>query len=343
MKIAMVADISERIPPKKYGGTERVIYALTEELVARGHDVTLFATGDSLTSAKLVSVFPRSLREAKIADPYGLSPQRFDNIGLAYARQKEFEIIHDHNWIINLPTANIATTPTINTLHGAFDINNRHLFENLKNLKLVTISHSQAVPLPNLNYLGTVYNGLNMETFPFSREHDNYLLFVGRISWDKGVHFAIDVAQYLNLPLLIAAKLDSEDEQYFKDYIKPRLSEQIRWVGEVSDEERNKLMSRALCFLHPVNKREPFGLTVIEAQANGCPVVAFKRGAIPEIIIDGKTGFTVEDVDEMILAVQRTNTILRENCRNHVLENFNAKQMADGYVKIYEQLLERKE
>lgn len=342
MKIAMIANVSERVPPPKYGGTERVVSTLTEELVRRGHDVTLFASGDSLTSATLVSVYPRSLRSARIPDPYGLSPQNLLNIGLAYQRQDEFDIIHDHNWLISLPTANLSRTPVAMTIHSAFDINNRKLFQTLNNVNYVTISKSQAVPLPNLNYAGNVYNGLNMETYPFSADNDGYLLWVGRISMEKGTHFAIDVAQYLNLPLILAAKLDPPDETYFKEYVKPRLSEQIRWVGEVNEEERNQLMSRALCFLHPVTWREPFGLTLIEAMACGCPVVAFKRGSSREIVKNGETGFVVEDVDEMVLAVSNINKISREACRKYALENFNAAKMADGYEEIYKKILSEK-
>lgn len=342
MKIAMISNISERVPPKKYGGTERVVAALTEELVKRGHEVTLFASGDSLTSANLVSVFPRGLRESKVNDPYGLSPQRFDNLAQAYTRQAEFDIIHDHNWIINLPTANIATTPTLITLHGAFDVNNRHLFESIQNISYVAISHAQTIPLPNLPYAGIVHNGLAMDTYPFSEEHDNYLLYVGRIAMEKGVHHAIDVAQYLHMPLIMAAKVDPVDMPYFHEYIEPRLTEDIRWIGEVTDEERNTLMSRALCFLHPVNFREPFGLTLIEAMACGCPIVAFKRGSIPEVIKNGITGFVVEDVDEMILAVAKIDQIKREACRAHSLANFNAKKMTDGYEKMYEKILTQK-
>src|SRR5438552_513601 len=158
MKIAQIANVAERVPPKKYGGTERVIYALTEELVHRGHDVTLFASGDSLTSANLVSIYNLSLREAKMADPYGLNPLALQNIGQAYIRQDEFDIIHDHSWLISLPTANLSKTPVVMTVHGAFDLNSRRLFETMKNINFVTISKSQSIPLPNLNYAGIVYN-----------------------------------------------------------------------------------------------------------------------------------------------------------------------------------------
>ena len=342
MRIAQIASIAERVPPKKYGGTERVIYALTEELVHRGHQVTLFASGDSLTSAELSSSVQIPLSDSKIIDPYGLNPLALQNIGEAYMRQNEFDIIHDHNWLISLPTANLSQTPVVMTIHGSFDLYNRKLFESMDKIHYVSISKSQKIPLPNLPYAGTVYHGLNMETYPFSEEHDGYLLFVGRISMEKGVHFAIDVAQYLNKPLIIAAKLDPQDVAYYKQYIEPRLSEQIRWIGEVEEEERNRLMSKALCFLHPVTWREPFGVTLIEAMACGCPVVAFNRGAIPEIVKDGKTGFVVEDVNEMIIGVENIGKIKRETCHSYALKYFNAKRMTDAYETIYTNILKQK-
>ena len=192
------------------------------------------------------------------------------------------------------------------------------------------------------NYAGTVYNGLAMEDYPFSDKDEGYLLFVGRISMEKGVHFAIEVAQYLNLPLTIAAKLESIDMPYFQEYVGPRLSDQIKWVGEVEEEERNKLMSKALCFLHPITWREPFGLTMIEAMACGCPVVAFNKGSIPEIIKDGETGYVVNDVDEMIEAVKKIKSISRAKTRDYALKNFNSKIMAKGYERVYKEVIVHK-
>lgn len=342
MKIAQIAPLIERVPPKKYGGTERVIYTLTEELVKMGHDVTLFASGDSITSAKLLSSYPKSLREAKINDVYGTNVQQMLAIGMAYEMQDEFDIIHDHNGHMSLPTANIAKTPVVMTLHGAFNPQNRRLFETLNKVHYVSISNSQRVPVPNLNYAGTVYNGLYLDNYPFSEEDEGYLLFVGRISMEKGVHHAIEVAQYLQLPLIIAAKLEAVDMQYFKEYVEPKLSDQIKWIGEVDEEERNLLMSKALCFLHPVTWREPFGLTLIEAMATGCPVVAFNRGSIPEVIEHGKTGFVVEDAEEMIEAVSNIKQIKRADCRARALGEFNAEKMARGYLEIYEKILKSK-
>ncbi|MDO8498988.1 MAG: glycosyltransferase family 4 protein [bacterium] len=339
MKIAQLAPIIESVPPKKYGGTERVVWNLTEELVKRGHEVTLFASGDSQTSAQLVSVYPKALREAKLKDIYGANVFTMLNIGLTYSRQDEFDIIHDHVGHLSLPTTNIATTPTVMTLHGAFNPENRRIFEALKNVPLVSISHAQAESAPHLNYIGNVYNGLKMDHYPFSDENEGYLLFVGRISMEKGTHLAIEVAQNLNLPLIMAAKLESVDMQYFQEYVGPQLSEQIRWVGEVNEKERNKLMSKALCLLHPITWKEPFGLTMIEAMTCGCPVVAINKGSVPEVVADGKTGFVVDDVEGIIEAVEKIHQIDRQVCRQHALKNFSAQRMADGYEEVYRKLL----
>jgi glycosyltransferase involved in cell wall biosynthesis len=339
MKIAQIAPIIERVPPKKYGGTERVVSALTEELVKRGHEVTLFASGDSITSAILISVYPRSLREARLKDIYGLNIFTMLNTGLAYGKQAEFDIIHDHNPIVSLPAANIAKTPVVMTMHGDFNAENRPLFQALQKPYQVTISKAQGFTVPNLNYIGTVYNGLNMENYPFSADHDGYLLFVGRISMEKGTHYAIEAANQLNLPLVIAAKLEGADKPYYYQYVEPYLSEQIKWIGEVGEDERNKLMSRALCMMHPVTWREPFGLTLIEAMACGCPVVAFNKGSIAEVIRHGETGFVVEDMETMLDAVSNIQKIDRQKCRAYALETFSAKKMTDEYEKIYQKIL----
>lgn len=318
-----------------------MVSALTEELVRRGHEVTLFASGDSVTSAHLEAVYPRSLREAKMRDLYGSNTWTLLNIGLAYDMQDEFDIIHDHMAPISLPTANLASTPVVMTMHGAFDSHNRKLFQTMGGPSIVTISEAQMHPLPNINHAGTVYNGLDLKTYPFGKERGDYLLFVGRISLEKGVHFGIDVAQQLDLPFIIAAKLDAVDVPYFREYIEPRLSDRIRWIGEVDEEERNKLMAGARCFLHPVTWREPFGLTLIEAMACGSPVVAFNQGSIPEIVKTGVTGYVVQDLETMVEAVENIHVIDREACRTHALENFSVERMADGYEEVYRKILAR--
>jgi glycosyltransferase involved in cell wall biosynthesis len=338
MRIAQIAPIIERVPPQKYGGTERVVSALTEELVRRGHEVTLFASGDSITSARLVSVYPRALRAAKLKDLYGTNIWTLFNIGMAYEHQDEFDIIHDHNSFLALPTANIARVPVVMTCHGPFTPENRHIFKTLRKPHLVTISNAQAT-VPDLNYAGTVYNGLDLAPYPFSAEHDGYLLFVGRISREKGLHIAIEVALNVNMPLIIAAKLDDVDRTYFEQQVEPFLSEKIRWIGEVDEEERNQLMSRAFCLVHAATWREPFGLTLIEAMACGCPVLGTNMGSIPEIVVDGKTGYVVNSVEEMIDAIYAMGTIDRSECRRHALAHFSAKRMTEEYERIYEKAI----
>ncbi len=340
LKIAQIAPLVERVPPKKYGGTERVVSSLTEQLVQKGHDVTLFATGDSETAAKLISVYPRALREAKMLDPHGLNEWSLLHIANAYKRQSEFDIIHDHNSIFSLPTAQFAKTPIVITLHGSINLNNRRLYETVTTPYYVSISKQQTLHVPRLKISDTIYNGLPMTEYPFNKTHKGYLLFVGRISMEKGLHLAIDAANDLNLPLIIAAKLDDTNIDYFREYIEPRLyGEQIRWIGEVDQKQRNELMSNAMCFLHPVTWREPFGLTLIEAMACGCPVVAFNKGSIPEIIKDGKTGFVVNGLEEMIEAITKINQLDRSECRRYALKNFNDKLMADRYEELYNRIL----
>jgi glycosyltransferase involved in cell wall biosynthesis len=227
MKIAMIAPIVERVPPKKYGGTERVIHYLTEELVRRGHDVTLFASGDSMTKARLVSVVPRALREMpEEKDIYGFNLNSLGSVGLAYAMQDQFDVIHDHAPQVSLPTANVARTPVVMTWHGPYDADMQRYFALLKKPYLVSISRSQREPAPDLNFLGTVYNGLAMEHYPFGAKPEDYMLFVGRIDPEKGVHHAIEVALRLKKKLIIAAKLDSNVpyiDRYFKYKIAPKL------------------------------------------------------------------------------------------------------------------------
>ena len=323
MKIAQIAPIIERVPPKKYGGTERVVYALTEELVKLGHNVTLFATGDSITSARLVSYAKKGLRELYKNDFYNRNIQILTHLGAAYALQDEFDIIHDHCGIHSVPFAVISHVPILMTLHGAFNKKTNPLYETLNNPfnpSFVSISQSQREGLPTLNYSGTVYNGLPMAHYPFSEKHDDYLLFVGRIAPEKGVHHAITVAKKVNKKLIIAVKLEEVNVSYFKEKIEPYLSDTIRWIGEIDEKTRNKIMSRAYCFLHPTTWNEPFGLTLIESMATGCPVIAIGKGSIPEIISHGKTGFVVNTPFEMAASVQKIDRIDRTMSRGDRLE-----------------------
>ncbi len=337
MKIAQIAPIIERVPPKTYGGTERVVCTLTEELVRQGHDVTLFASKDSKSSAKIKAVLVKSARELKF-DFWGYSAFTLYNIAACLKRAEEFDVIHDHNSFFALGFAELIEKPLVVTCHGDFDNEFAPVYRNLKNARLVAISKSQASYLEGRKFEGVVYNGLSMEHYPFSDVHEGYLLYVGRISMQKGVHFAVQVAKALGLPLILAAKVDVADRPYFDKFIKPHLSEKIRWIGEVDERKRNQLMCKALCLLHPVTWPEPFGLTLIESMACGCPVVAFGNGSIPEVVLNNKSGFVVRDVKSMIRAVNNISSIDRKFCRKYSLENFSAGKMAEGYLKIYKKV-----
>ncbi len=340
MRIALIAPIIESVPPKKYGGSERIVKELADGLVKKGHDVTLFASGDSKVKANLVSVFPQSLREAGIdnrAD--GTSALSLLNVGYAYQQQHKFDIIHDHTHVLGLPIASLATTPTVLTLHDPIFDNYRPLLETLTKPYIVTISHSQGEIASKINNIGTVYNGLTMDHYPFNSKHQGYLLFFGTFRPQKGAHEAIKVAKKLGLPLIMAGKLDDWQMEYFNKEIKPHLSHTIRYVGEKNEKERNELMSKAICLLHPISWREPFGLVVIEAMACGAPVVAYDMGSSRELIKDGETGYVVKSFDEMVTAVKRIDNIARKACREHAVNNFNAERMVNGYEKIYRKIL----
>lgn len=335
LRIAQIAPIVWKVPPKKYGGIERVVYVLTEELVNRGHDVTLFATGDSETSARLSYVFPVSLKEAGVNDPEKFNKWRFLHNFAAYKGEKEFDIIHDHT-LVDLST---EKTPVVVTHHGIISESTRDLTPS--HIYPVAISYSQRNEAPNAKIEAVIHNGLPMEEYPFSDKPMNYLLFVGRFSKQKGAHLAIKVAEALKMKLIIVAKIEGRDEEYFNRYIKPKLGENIEWIGEATEDERNYLMSNALCLLHPGIWDEPFGLNMIEAMACGCPVIAFDRGSIPEVVDDGKTGFVVRNISQMIEAVKNISIIKRSDCRSYALKNFSAKRMADDYEKLYYKILRK--
>lgn len=340
MRIAQIAPLIERVPPKTYGGTERVVSALTEELVRRGHDVTLFASGDSKTTAKLFPIYPKNLREAKL-DPFQENSVRLMGIGIPYQHQYEFDIIHDHNFPYSAPTANLSKVPVVATLHGPIDPGNQELYERLTNPYIISISNAQVPKKSNMNYVTTIYHGFDMKNYPFSEDNEDFLLYVGRIAPKKGLHHAINVAKALNKKLIIAAKLDKEVHgDYFAEKIKPYLSDQIQWIGETTEWERNLLMSKAIAFLHPACWEEPFGLTMIEALACGAPVVAFNRGSVPEIVKDGRVGYVVENEKEMINALTNIHKINRKACRTYALNNFNAHKMVDEYEIIYKAILD---
>lgn len=335
MRIAQIAPLVESVPPAKYGGTERIVHILTEELVKRGHDVTLFASGDSQTAAKLVSGYPQNLRHAGIEDRLHRNSLTLAHATLAYEHASEFDVIHDHVGVLSLPLAHTSLTPVIATLHGAFFDHNIDIFKKLNKPYYVTISNDQAAPVPDLHAIKNIYHGLPLEDYPFSEGNDGYLLYVGRITPQKGTHYAVQIAQSLNMPLIIAAKLEKEQQDYFDYEVKPYLSDTIRWIGEVDETERNQLMSRAVAFLHPAPWREPFGLTLIEAMATGCPVMALRRGSVPEIVQHKKTGIVTNDVVGLVKNFSKIYTIDRHYVRNYARGKFSFGRMVDQYEDIY--------
>jgi glycosyltransferase involved in cell wall biosynthesis len=338
LRIAQIAPIVWRTPPKRYGGIERVVYYLTEELVKRGHKVTLFATGDSQTSGRLSYVFPNALMEARIGESEVFNKWRIFHTLQAYKRAEEFDIIHDHT-VVETPR---IETPVVFTHHGLISKVARDL--SVPNIYSVAISHAQSKEAPGAKISSVIHNGLPMENYPFSEKPMDYLLFVGRFSKQKGAHHAVRVALELNMKLILVAKKEDRDEKYFNQYIKPNLiNRKIEWIGEVDDKHRNYLMCNAKALLHPAIWEEPFGLNMIEAMACGCPVVGFKRGSIPEIIEDGKTGFIVKNVSQMISAIKKIDSINRLYTREYSLSNFSAKKMADRYEKLYYEILRKEE
>lgn len=349
MKIAQVAPIWEKVPPEKYGGTQRVVYNLTEGLIDAGHQVTLFATGDSKTHAKLVSIYPRALYRDHISWDNHLYPTL--NCLAAYDRAKDFDLIHchidRHTEYLALALAKYIKTPIVFTLHFILpqtpDRADRRIFlEKFKNLNYISISRSQQKPMPELNFVGNVYNGIDILQIDFQKTPGKNLIFLGRLSATKGAREAIEMALKSPFNLIIAAKLDKldqEDFDYYKKYIKPKVDgKKIRYIGEVDIAGKNKLFFQALALLNPIQWDEPFGLVPVEAMAAGVPVIAFQRGAMPELIEHGKTGFLVKNVAEAVKALNKIPEIDRAFCRAHVENNFTIKKMVDNYLKIYKKL-----
>jgi glycosyltransferase involved in cell wall biosynthesis len=339
MRIAQVAPLIESVPPQLYGGTERVVSALTEELVARGHDVTLFASGDSVTAAKLVPCSERSLR----LDGAARDHMAFTTMELAEAfdRAGEFDVIHNHADYFAFPFAHQCRTPVVTTTHGRLDLGEtQRVYRYFRDASLISISDAQRVPLPDLNWIATVYNGVDMSRFHLRRQPGTYLAFLGRISPDKRPDRAIDVARALGMPLKIAAKVDDVDREYFECAIKPQLGHPlIEFVGELGDAGKDEFLGNAFAYLFPIDWPEPFGLTMVEAMACGTPVIAMNCGSVPEVVADGVSGFVCDSLRDFMDAVPRAAGIDREACRAYAATRFSAAAMADGYEDVYRQMI----
>jgi glycosyltransferase involved in cell wall biosynthesis len=342
MRIAQISPLYESVPPRLYGGTERVVSYLTEELVKAGHEVVLFAAGDSDTTAELVSVCGSSLRlEPRCADPVAFHMLMIEEV---LKQQDRFDMIHSHIDYFGFLLERRIKSPVVHTLHGRCDLwEQSFLFPEFRECGLVSISDAQRRPAPTANWLDTVYHGLPRDLYTATERPEEYLVYVGRISPEKKVESAIDIAVRSGLPLKIAAKVDKFDAAYFESRIKPLLEHPlIEFLGEVGDREKNVLVGSALAFLHPIDWPEPFGLSMIEAMACGTPVIARARGAIPEVVDDGITGFVFEDDEDAVRFIKdRLPAFSRKKCRGRFEERFLAQRMAGDYVKVYESILDR--
>jgi glycosyltransferase involved in cell wall biosynthesis len=343
LRIAQVAPLYERVPPALYGGTERIVYFLTEELVRQGHEVTLFASGDSETSACLVSPCPRSLRlDLHTVDT--LAPH-LRLLELVFERLDEFDIVHFHTDYLHFPLAKRHEFARLTTLHGRLDIPElTPLYHVYHDEPVVSISDNQRRPLPHANWFGTVHHGLPPSLLTLNAKPEGYLAFLGRIAPEKRLDRAIEIARGAGLPLKIAAKIDKSDRDYYNREIKPLMTcPQVEFVGEIGEAEKPAFLGNARALLFPIDWEEPFGLVMIEAMACGTPVVAFRRGSVPEIVEDGITGFIVESVDEAIQAVKRVHTLSRTGCRARFDLRYTVSRMALDYLTVYRRLLKERE
>lgn len=336
MRIAQIAPLYERVPPEYYGGTERVVSYLTEELVRLGHDVTLYASGDSRTSARLEAMCPRALR---------LDPATHDGLALhvrmlgrVYRAAPRFDVIHCHTDYLGLPLTGLVATPTVITLHGRLDLPDLPLvYDDFRNVPLVSISDAQRAPMPAASWIRTIHHGLPPALYRPSFEPGAYLLFVGRLSPEKRPESAIAIARAAGMPLKIAAKVDPVDREYFERSIRPLLDDpRVEYLGEVDDTRKGELLRGAAALLFAIDWPEPFGLIVIEALASGTPVVARRRGSMPELLREGVTGFLGDTDADLVAAVRRVAQLDRRACRAEFDVRFTVATMTRRYLQVYD-------
>jgi glycosyltransferase involved in cell wall biosynthesis len=345
MKIAQVAPLYESVPPKYYGGTERVVSYLTEELLRQGHQVTLFASGDSVTQADLVAPWPHALRlDDQCVDQLAPHMVLLQQVFQQEHEAHPFDLIHFHIDYLHYPLTMQLHTPHVTTLHGRLDIPDLvPLYQTFSTIPVVSISDSQRAPLPWLNWQGTVYHGLPDDLYTLRETPGPYLAFLGRISPEKGVEQAIAIAQRAGMPLKIAAKVDEADQAYFCEVVQPLLDGPlIQCVGELREGQKDDFLGQAYALLFPIDWPEPFGLVMIEALACGTPVIAYRRGSVPEVLEDGVTGWLVEGLEEAVQAVARVPMLSRTRCRQVFEARFTASRMAQDYVRIYQQLVDER-
>jgi glycosyltransferase involved in cell wall biosynthesis len=340
MKIAQVAPLFESVPPQCYGGTERVVSYLTEELVRQGHQVTLFASGDSVTQAHLVAACPRALRlDEQCVDQLAHCMVLLEHV---FRQAPTFDLLHFHIDYLHFPLSARQRVPHVTTLHGRLDIPDLvPVYQTFPRMPVVSISDAQRLPLPGLQWQGTVYHGLPEDLYTFQDTPGSYLAFLGRISPEKGIEQAIAIARQAGMPLKIVAKIDQVDREYFQSVVQPLLDDPlVEYLGEMGERDKNAFLGQAYALLFPIEWPEPFGLVMIEALACGTPVIAYGRGSVPEVVEDGVTGWIVAGQDDAIQAIAQVSTLSRRRCRQTFEERFSATQMTQNYVRIYQQLLE---
>jgi glycosyltransferase involved in cell wall biosynthesis len=338
-RIAQVSPLYESVPPKLYGGTERVVSTLTEELVRQEHDVTLFASGDSRTAARLVPCCPRSLRlDAGSVDSLAHHIVMLEEV---FSRAREFDIIHFHIDYLHFPVSRRVRIPQVTTLHGRLDLPDLPpLYRTFHDMPLISISDAQRRPLAFANWQRTVLHGMPPDQLSFHAGPGSYLAFLGRISPEKRVDRAIEIAKRVGMPLKIAAKVDKMDKDYFEQQIKPLLDHPlVDFVGEINEQQKDSFLGNAAALLFPIDWPEPFGLVMIEAMACGTPVVAFRHGSVPEVIQPGVSGFIVDDIDAAVTATEKALSLSRRACRDDFEARFTAERMAHDYVAAYEALI----
>ena len=338
MRIAQVAPLVEAVPPKLYGGTERVVSWLTEELVMQGHDVTLFASGDSQTRAKLVPIVPKGLRLAGIRDHTASTLVMLDEVR---RRANEFDIIHFHVDLLQFPMFKELFPKCVTTLHGRLDLPDfQPIYRAFPGMPLVSISDDQRRPMPPVNWSSTIHHGLPPDLFRFSAQDAGYLAFLGRITPEKRPDRAIAIAKQSGTPLKIAAKVDAVDREYFAREIEPLLDHPlIEFIGEIDDTQKNDFLGKALALVFPIDWPEPFGLVMIEAMATGTPVIAWGEGSVPEVIDHGVSGIVVSSVEDGVQAIQQVRRLDRRAVRACFETRFTASRMAARYVETFETLL----
>ncbi len=340
MRIAQVVPLQVAVPPKAYGGTERVVYNLTEALVKLGHDVTLFASGDSRTSAKLVPMVDRAIDFDRSVD---IGAYHVAMLEAIYRQASQFDVIHSHLDYLTPPYVHRAATPTVITLHGRLDTPEfQRVFPLYPDASYISISNSQRSAIPDLNWVETVYHGIDVDSHAFTKTPGNYLAFVGRMAPEKGPATAIEIAKRAGIPLKIAAKVDYKEEEYFHQEIEPLLDHPlIEFLGQIGEQAKRDLMVNARALLMPIDWPEPFGMVFIEALACGTPVLTCPKGSVPELLQDGVTGYIRSTIDELVEAIHALDAISRQGCRDYARQRFDMRRMALDYVKVYTKVQRR--